>query len=198
MTRSRPPSGPGPGCSPAVPHSRARLVVRSDGPRGASEAEEVLAGAFGPVILIRGVATPEAAVAASNASEFALGASVWGRDRRAARALGRRIQAGMVCINEAVTPTADAAAPFGGCKASGFGRTHGTLGLREFAQPQVLFERSPGGFRPQLFPYSRSAVMERFLSFYCRLFHPRTMTRTRSVGGAPAHSPDCRLSSICL
>lgn len=77
----------------------------------------------------------------------------------------------MVCINEAVTPTAHAGAPFGGCKASGFGRTHGALGLREFAQPQVLFDRRPGGFRPQLFPYSRSAAVKQFLAVYRRLFH---------------------------
>jgi acyl-CoA reductase-like NAD-dependent aldehyde dehydrogenase len=147
----------------------APTVLRSASP----EAEEALAGAFGPVLLIRGVSCPEEAVEATNSSEFALGASVWGRDRRAARLLARQIQAGMVCVNEAVTPTAHAAAPFGGCKASGYGRTHGVLGLREFTQPQVLFERSHGGFRPQLFPYSRSLLMERFFEVYCRLFHPR-------------------------
>ncbi len=136
-----------------------------------SEPEAALAGAFGPVILIRGVADDRAAIAAANGSDFALGASVWGRDQRAARALARVIQAGMVCVNEAVTPTASASAPFGGCKASGFGRTHGVLGLREFTVPQVLFERAPGGFRPQLFPYSHRQAVHRFLSLYRRLFH---------------------------
>jgi acyl-CoA reductase-like NAD-dependent aldehyde dehydrogenase len=137
-----------------------------------AEPEQALAGAFGPVVLIRSVPSEEAAVEAANSSEFALGASVWGRDRSRAQALARRVVAGMVCVNEAVTPTAHAAAPFGGCKASGFGRTHGTIGLREFAQPQVLYQRSPGGFRPQLFPYSQSGLMERFLTVYRRLFHP--------------------------
>ena len=79
----------------------------------------------------------------------------------------------MVSINDAVTPAAHAGAPFGGCKASGFGRTHGALGLREFTQPQVLFQRRAGGFRPQLFPYSRSATAERFLAMYRRVFHRR-------------------------
>jgi acyl-CoA reductase-like NAD-dependent aldehyde dehydrogenase len=138
-----------------------------------SAAEEILAGAFGPVLLIRGVPDAESAVAAANASSYALGASVWGRNRRAARAIARQLQAGVVCINDAVAPSAHAGAPFGGCKASGFGRTHGSIGLREFASPVILFDRGPGGFRPQLFPYSRSATAERFLALYCRMFHPR-------------------------
>jgi succinate-semialdehyde dehydrogenase/glutarate-semialdehyde dehydrogenase len=137
------------------------------------EPEEALAGAFGPVVLVRGVADSSAAVAAANASRFALAASVWGRRRRAARAVARQLQAGMVSVNEAVTPTAHAAAPFGGCKASGYGRTHGAVGLREFASPQVLFDRRPGGFRPQLFPYSKASAVKKMLSFYRRMFHPR-------------------------
>jgi acyl-CoA reductase-like NAD-dependent aldehyde dehydrogenase len=136
------------------------------------EPQRALEGAFGPVLLIRGVEDADAAVAAANASGMALAASVWGRDRRAARGVARRIVAGMVCVNEAVTPTASAAAPFGGFKASGYGRTHGEQGLREFVAPQVLFERAAGGFRPQLFPYS-GATVDRFLSFYRWMFHPR-------------------------
>jgi acyl-CoA reductase-like NAD-dependent aldehyde dehydrogenase len=136
--------------------------------------EEALAGAFGPVLLVRGVADTNSAVEAANASQFALGASVWGKNRKLARSLAHRLEAGMVCVNEAVTPTAHVAAPFGGCKASGYGRTHGTLGLREFATPQVLFDRRPGGFRPQLFPYAKNRSVERFLSLYRRVFHSRT------------------------
>jgi acyl-CoA reductase-like NAD-dependent aldehyde dehydrogenase len=132
--------------------------------------EEVLAGAFGPVVLVRRVASVEAAVDAANAGPFGLAASVWGRDLVAARAVARRLHAGMVAVNEAVTPAAHAAAPFGGIKASGFGRTRGALGLREFTQPQTLHVRRPGGFRPQLFPYT--GRLERLLTLYRRLFHP--------------------------
>jgi acyl-CoA reductase-like NAD-dependent aldehyde dehydrogenase len=148
----------------------APTVLLADSPL----AEEALAGAFGPVILVRGVPDRESAVAAANASPYALAASVWGRNRRAARELADQLQAGMVSINDAVTPAGHASAPFGGCKASGYGRTHGTLGLREFVQPVACFSRAPGGFRPQLFPYSKSSSIERFLTFYCRMFHPRS------------------------
>jgi acyl-CoA reductase-like NAD-dependent aldehyde dehydrogenase len=147
----------------------APTVLEADTP----EPETSLAGAFGPVILVRGVPDAGAAVEVANSGGYGLGASVWGRSRGRARTLARRLHAGVVSVNEAVTPTAHAAAPFGGCKASGYGRTHGTLGLREFTCPQILFGRRPGGFRPQLFPYSRSGTMERFLAFYTRMFHPR-------------------------
>ena len=73
-------------------------------------------------------------------------------------------------MNDAVTPSVQAGAPFGGFKASGFGRTKGILGLHEFAQPQVLHSKGPGGFRPQLFPYGTS--LERLLAIYRRFFHP--------------------------
>ncbi|MBV8317989.1 MAG: aldehyde dehydrogenase family protein, partial [Planctomycetaceae bacterium] len=134
------------------------------------EPESRLAGAFGPVMLVRGFPDPDAAVAAANSGIYALSASVWGRDLRAARDIAWRTEAGTVTINDAVTPTGHAAAPFGGMKASGFGRTHGVLGLREFTQPQVVFTRRPRSFRPQLFPYSPR--LERALSWYRRLFHP--------------------------
>ncbi len=134
-------------------------------------AESALSGSFGPVVLVRGVPDADAAVAATNASHFGLAASVWGRNRRSARAVADRIEAGMVAINDAVTPSASASAPFGGVKASGYGRTRGAFGLREFVQVQAVHERRPGGLRPPLFPYS-----ERFLrltAFYRWLFHPR-------------------------
>jgi succinate-semialdehyde dehydrogenase/glutarate-semialdehyde dehydrogenase len=136
-----------------------------------ARAEEALAGAFGPVMIVRGVSTPADAVEAANRGEFALAASVWSKDLRSATALGRQLQAGMVSINEAVTPTAHAGAPFGGGKGSGFGRTKGVYGLREFAQTQAVFSRAPGGFRPQLFPYPSSRWLGRFFSVYRSAFH---------------------------
>ena len=64
------------------------LLAEDPGPEGA------LAGAFGPVVIVRGVASEDDAVAAANGSPFALAASVWGRDVRAAARAGRRLDAG--------------------------------------------------------------------------------------------------------
>ncbi len=133
--------------------------------------EAKLAGCFGPVVIVRGVATADAAIDAANAGAYGLSASVWGRDLREARRLAGRLEAGMVSINDAVTPSAHASSPFGGMKASGHGRTRGVLGLREFAQPQTLQSRSSGGYRPQLFPYSGRLVG--LMRGYITLFHRR-------------------------
>ena len=133
--------------------------------------ESVLAGCFGPVVIVRGVADAGAAVDAANAGPFGLAASVWGRDRSATRAVADRLEAGMVSINDAVTPSAHASAPFGGIKASGFGRVHGPLGLREFVAPRVVVRRGAGGFRPQQFPYSDR--LGPLLAIYRGFFHPR-------------------------
>ncbi|MFO0959773.1 MAG: aldehyde dehydrogenase family protein [Isosphaeraceae bacterium] len=134
-------------------------------------AEGALSGCFGPMAIVRGVDSLDRAVEAANASEFALAASVWGRDRRAARSVADRLRAGVVGINEATTTTAHAGAPFGGLRSSGFGRVHGAIGLREFAQPSAYHERRAGGFRPQLFPYGRGRLGP-LLAIYRRLFHP--------------------------
>jgi acyl-CoA reductase-like NAD-dependent aldehyde dehydrogenase len=134
--------------------------------------ETALAGCFGPVVIVRGVPSIDAAVLAANASPFGLAASVWGHNVKAARAVAERLEAGMVGVNEAVVLTALASAPFGGSKASGFGRVHGVLGLREFTQPRVVASRSSSGLRFQLFPYS--GRLERLLGLYRRIFHPRS------------------------
>jgi hypothetical protein len=80
------------------------------------------------------------AVEWANGSPLGLGASVWSKDRNVARALGRRLQAGGVTINDCLVHFAVPALPFGGVKASGFGRSHGEEGLREFCTTKAFLE----------------------------------------------------------
>ena len=144
-------------------------VLLADDPATAPAIQAELAGCFGPVTLVQGVPDDASAVAAANSSGFGLAASVWGRDRRRATRIAEAIQAGSVAINEAVTTSAHAAAPFGGRGLSGFGRIRGVIGLRELSQTQVIHTRRPGGFRPHLFPYS--SRMRTIFAIYRRIFH---------------------------
>jgi acyl-CoA reductase-like NAD-dependent aldehyde dehydrogenase len=132
-------------------------------------AEQTLAGVFGPVILLRKVPNLAAAIQAANAGDFGLAASVWGRNRSQLKAVASQLEAGMVTINDAVTPAGHASAPFGGVKASGFGRTHGVHGLREFAYARALHSSGHAGWRPQVFPYTPHLM--KLLSVYRSLFH---------------------------
>jgi len=95
---------------------------------------------FGPILSITSVASMDEAVEWANGSPLGLGASVWSKDRNVARALGRRLQAGGVTINDCLVHFAVPALPFGGVKASGFGRSHGEEGLREFCTTKAFLE----------------------------------------------------------
>ncbi len=92
---------------------------------------------FGPVLPVLPFTDDDEAAALANDSEFGLAASVWGSTARATR-LARRIQAGTVLVNDVIIGFAVAAAPHGGVKHSGIGRSHGRLGLAEFVRPQFV------------------------------------------------------------
>ena len=93
---------------------------------------------FGPVVTVTPVDTMDEAVALANDSNLGLTASVWSRDRRAADALARRLEAGAVMINDHTMSNGLPETPWGGFKESGIGRTHGELGFSEMTQPQVI------------------------------------------------------------
>jgi acyl-CoA reductase-like NAD-dependent aldehyde dehydrogenase len=79
---------------------------------------------------------------------YALGASVFG-PRRAARQFARQVNAGSVCINDVIVPTADPRLPFGGGGRSGFGRTRGAEGLLQMTAAKAVSVRK-GRFMPHL------------------------------------------------
>ena len=99
---------------------------------------------FGPVLPIMPFSTDEEAVKLANDSEFGLAASVWTRDRGRGEALARRLNAGTVQINDAVSCFGISEAPHGGVKSSGIGRTHGRFGLDEMVRIKyVAADRLP-------------------------------------------------------
>ena len=108
---------------------------------------------FGPAVTVHSFETEDEAVACANASEFALGASVWTRDMRRARRVARRVEAGMVWVNDFGYSYGAGQASWGGAKGSGFGRSLSTHGLRECVQVKLVDE-DRGRLRPAWwFPY---------------------------------------------
>jgi acyl-CoA reductase-like NAD-dependent aldehyde dehydrogenase len=93
---------------------------------------------FGPVVGVMKVRDMEEAVALANDSHLGLTGSVWSKSWRKAEALARRIEAGVVTINDHLMSHGLAETPWGGVKQSGIGRTHGAIGFAEMTQPQVI------------------------------------------------------------
>lgn len=91
---------------------------------------------FGPVAALISVPGEAAAIRVANDSAYGLGAAVFSRDRRRARAVAARLEAGAVFINDFVR--SDPTLPFGGVKDSGHGRELGSFGLREFVNVKTV------------------------------------------------------------
>jgi aldehyde dehydrogenase len=85
---------------------------------------------FGPAAPIIVVTNEEEAIREANNTEFGLGASIWTNNIERGTYLARRIQSGIVSINEMVK--SDPRLPFGGTKYSGIGRELSEFGIKEF------------------------------------------------------------------
>lgn len=108
---------------------------------------------FGPVVTVEPFSGEDDAVRRANGSAFGLGASVWTRDLDRARRVASRLEAGMVLTNDVAYSYGLGQAPWGGVKASGYGRTHGKHGLYEASRVKFV-ELDAGRFRaPWWFPY---------------------------------------------
>jgi acyl-CoA reductase-like NAD-dependent aldehyde dehydrogenase len=113
---------------------------------------------FGPVLPIMTFKTDEEAIQLANDSVYGLTASVFTRDIARGRRIAEKIDAGTVMVNEVVYTHAVAQTPWGGVKQSGYGRTHGRLGLFEMVTPQhIHVNLIPGIPDVWWFPYSKQA-----------------------------------------
>jgi len=88
---------------------------------------------FGPVVAIVPVDGVEEAVRAANDTEYGLSSAVFSRDADTAMDVARRLETGICHINDA-TVNDEPPMPFGGVKASGWGRFGGTAALEEFTE----------------------------------------------------------------
>ena len=116
---------------------------------------------FGPTLPIMKIANAEEGVRLANDSAYGLQASVWTRDADRGEAMARRIEAGVVCVNDAQINYSALNLPMGGWKTSGVGTRHGANGIRKYTKTQSLLvtRRAPFKREPFMFPYKPRQTM---------------------------------------
>ncbi|AGM06152.1 aldehyde dehydrogenase family protein [Amycolatopsis keratiniphila] len=87
---------------------------------------------FGPVLAVTAYDDPDELLARANDTEYGLAATVWTRDLGVAQRLANGIRAGAVFVN--MPPIPDMAAPWGGYKASGWGREMGPWAIDAYTE----------------------------------------------------------------
>ncbi len=141
---------------------------------------------FGPVLPVAAFDTDEEAIRLANDSDFGLAASIWTRDMERGEAVGRRIAAGTVMVNDTISCFGISEAPHGGVKASGIGRAHGRLGLEEMVRIKYLdSDRLPGMKKVWWYGYGEAFArqMEGFVDLqFARHLGTRVRGALRSAG----------------
>jgi acyl-CoA reductase-like NAD-dependent aldehyde dehydrogenase len=88
---------------------------------------------FGPVVAVVRVRGVEEAVRVANDTEYGLASAVFSRNIKRAIDVAKRIESGICHIN-GPTVHDEAQMPFGGVKASGYGRFGGVAAIQEFTE----------------------------------------------------------------
>ncbi|MCI0572084.1 MAG: NAD-dependent succinate-semialdehyde dehydrogenase [Myxococcaceae bacterium] len=125
LTGGKPLPGPG--------YFYAPTVLSEVPPGSAGYTEEV----FGPVALLFRAKDAKDAVRVANDVAFGLGASAWTRDADEQGFFVDALESGLVFINSMVA--SDPRLPFGGVKASGYGRELSVHGIREFTHVKSVW-----------------------------------------------------------
>lgn len=108
-------------------------TVLADVPADARLLKEEIFGPVAPVVTFE---TEAEAIAMANDTEFGLAAYLFTNDLTRAIRMGEALEYGMVGLNTGIV--SNPAAPFGGIKASGFGREGGPEGIEEYLETKYL------------------------------------------------------------
>jgi acyl-CoA reductase-like NAD-dependent aldehyde dehydrogenase len=112
---------------------------------------------FGPTLPIMKVADAEEAIRLANDSPYGLSASVFSRNLARGKAVARRVEAGVVNVNDAIINYTALELPMGGWKASGLGTRHGANGIKKYCKQQViLVSRFHRKNEVHMYPYKAS------------------------------------------
>lgn len=128
---------------------------------------------FGPIVAVMPFADEAEAIALANDSDYGLSASVWSADLVRAERVARQLKVGNVSINNVMLTEANPALPFGGVKASGFGRYKGAWGLETFCNlKSVLIDTQSSKIEANWYPYTPTRY-QLFSQLIAALFSPR-------------------------
>ena len=134
---------------------------------------------FGPVVPVIVVADEAEALERANDSRFGLGASVWTKDRAKGERIARRIESGMVWINDHSYSHGACQCSWGGVKESGLGRSHSKFGFYECVNVKLV-AWEPGLVRDFWWqPYD--ATLGTALRSSARLLYGRNGSRLRAL-----------------
>ncbi|MEO8092693.1 MAG: aldehyde dehydrogenase family protein [bacterium] len=134
---------------------------------------------FGPVVPIIVVDSEEEALERANDSNFGLGASIWTRDRAKGERMARRVESGMVWINDHSYSHGACQCSWGGVKDSGLGRSHSKFGMYECSNIKLV-SWEPGRTRDFWWqPYDRT--LGTAIRSSARLIYGRNGQRARAL-----------------
>lgn len=94
---------------------------------------------FGPVVAIQTVKNESEAVKLANDSPFGLGATVWTKNKKKGLDIARKIESGMIGVNQGLASVSGT--PWVGVKQSGFGFIGSIEGIRQFTVPRKISYR---------------------------------------------------------
>jgi acyl-CoA reductase-like NAD-dependent aldehyde dehydrogenase len=92
---------------------------------------------FGPVLTVQVFDTEEEAVALANGTPYGLAAGLHTKDVARVHRVAAKLEAGLIWVN--TYGILDVSLPFGGYKASGYGREYGPEGLDEYLQTKSVY-----------------------------------------------------------
>jgi betaine-aldehyde dehydrogenase len=91
---------------------------------------------FGPVLSVTRFRTPDEAIEMANLTEYGLANTIWTSNLETAMSASRRLESGIVWVNTILDGAPQL--PFGGIKASGFGRELGNAGFEDFTELKTV------------------------------------------------------------